>query len=208
MNKFVRRSVLVAALCVAPAGATLATVLPAGTASASSAGSLQVNYVVNASTTLAKLHQTVVVPPGTFKGTITVPAWTLEGVLALPPASTTVTLAGVGLATATFKLAETKPVTGVIDLSTLTVTATSTFNVQIASVSPLGLPINLVGNRCGTSKPVSVTFSGKFTFGAPSSFSGNYTIPPLSHCGVLTPALNLVIPGPGNQFSATFAPAT
>jgi hypothetical protein len=207
MNKFVRRSALVGALCVAPAGATLATVMPAGTASASSASGIPVNYVVNASTTLAKLHQTVVVPPGTFKGTVAIPGFALEGVLKLPPASTTVTLAGVGLATATFKLAETKPVTGVVDLSNLTVTATSTFNVLITSVNPLGLPINLVGNSCGTSKPVSVTFSGKFSFGGSSSFSGSYKIPQLSNCGALTAALNLVIPGPGNIFNATFAPA-
>jgi hypothetical protein len=207
MNKFVRRSALVAALCVAPAGATLATVMPAGTASASSAGMLQVNYVVNASTTLAKLHQTVVVPPGTFKGSVSIPSFILTGVLALPPASDTISLAGVGLVTATFQLAETKPVTGVVNLGAGTVTAKSKFNVEIVSVDPLGLPVNLVGNSCGTSKPLSVTFSGKFAFTGSESFSGTYTIPPLSNCGALTAALNLVIPGPGNIFNATFAPA-
>jgi hypothetical protein len=207
MKKFVRRSALVAALCVAPAGATLATVMPAGTASASSAGVLDVNYVVNASTTLAKLHQTVVVPPGTFKGSVSLPGLILTGVLALPPASDTISLAGVGLVTATFQLAETKPVTGVVKLGAGTVTAKSKFNVEIVSVNPLGLPVNLVGNSCGTSKPVSVTFSGKFSFGGSSSFSGSYKIPQLSNCGALTAALNLVIPGPGNQFNASFAPA-
>jgi len=207
MNKFVRRSALVAALCVAPAGATLATVIPAGTASASSASGIPVNYVVNASTTLAKLHQTVVVPPGTFKGSVSIPGFNLTGVLKLPPASDTIALAGVGLVTATFKLAETQPVTGVVDLSNLTVTATSTFNVKVVSVDPLGLPINLVGNSCATSKPISVTFSGKFSFGGASTFSGTYTIPQLRNCGALTTALNLVIPGPGNVFNATFAPA-
>jgi hypothetical protein len=204
MNKFVRRSALVAALCVAPAGVTLATVVPAGPASA---GSLQVNYIVNASTTLAKLNQTVVVPPGTFTGTVTTPGWILAGVLSLPPASDTISLAGVGLVTATFKLAETKPVSGVINLTAGTVTATSKFNVDVVSVDPLGLPVNLVGNSCATSKPVKVTFSGKFVFGGASAFSGLYTIPPLSNCGALTSALNLVIPGPGNVFNASFAPA-
>jgi len=207
MNKFVRRSALVAALCVAPAGATLATVMPADTASASSAGVLNVNYVVNASTTLAKLHQTVVVPPGTFKGSVSIPSFILTGVLALPPASDTISLAGVGLVTATFQLAETKPVKGLVNLGAETVTAKSKFNVEIVSVDPLGLPVNLVGNSCGTSTPVSVTFSGKFAFTGSESFSGTYTIPPLSNCGALTAALNLVIPGPGNIFNATFAPA-
>lgn len=165
-----------------------------------------IDYVVKATTTLAKLHQTVTVPPGTFKGSLNFDNFQLKGNLKLPPASTTVSLAGVGLATATFELSATKPVTGKVNLSTLKVTSTASFNVLVTSVKPLGLPVNLVGNNCGTSKPVSVTFSGKFSFSGTSSFSSDYTIPELQTCGPLTPALNLVIPGPNNVFSAKFAP--
>ena len=111
------------------------------------------------------------------------------------------------LATATFQLDDTKPVVGMVHLTNLTMTATASFNVLVTSVHPLGLPINLVGKSCGTSSPISVTSAGKVALSGTSSFSGNYTIPALSRCGPLTPALNLVIPGPGNQFNATFAPA-
>src|ERR1019366_7386431 len=71
----------------------------AGTTAAGAADTvIPVNYTVNASTTLAKLHQTVTVPPGTFKGSIDLTTATLTGNLVLPPASTTVSGAGIGLA--------------------------------------------------------------------------------------------------------------
>ena len=166
-----------------------------------------IDYTVKATTTLAKLNETVTVPPGSFKGNLNLDNFVLRGTLNLPPASTTVSLGGIGLATATFKLAETKQVTGKVNLNNLTVTSTASFNVLVTSVKPLGLPVNLVGNSCGTSTPVSVTFSGKFSFSGASKFSGKYTIPKLQKCELLTPALNLVIPGPNNVFSASFAPA-
>jgi hypothetical protein len=69
-----------------------------------------------------------------------------------------------------------------------------------------GTTVNLVGTTCMTSKPVSVTMSGPASLGAPSVFSGVYTIPPLQNCGLATTALNLVLPGPGNTFSASATP--
>jgi hypothetical protein len=178
----------------------------AGGPSASAADTvIPVSYTVNASTTLAKLHQTVTVPPGTFKGSIDLSTAALTGNLTLPPASTTISVAGIGLAKATFELSPVKPVVGTVNFSTLAVTATAQFNVLVTSVQPLSLPLNLVGNKCGTSQPVSVTFSGTFSLTAKSSFAGTYTIPPLTHCGLATPALNLVIPGPGNAFNASFS---
>ncbi len=169
---------------------------------------LPVTYAVDASTTLAKLHQTVTVPPGTFTGSVDLTTGELVGNLVLPPATTTVSLAGLGLATATFDLAPVGPVQGTVNLSTLAVTSTARFDVLVTSVDPLGLPLNVVGNRCGTSKPVSVTFSGAFSLAGSSTFTGTYAIPPLHDCGLTTPALNLVIPGPGNTFTAAFAPAS
>ncbi len=202
---------LIAVACVL-AVTLLAPVL--GSTSAATAATSQSNsnlypidYVVKASTTLAKLNQTVTVPPGVFKGSLNLTTFVLRGTLTLPPASTTVSLAGLGLAKATFELAPTKEVTGKVNLNTLTVTSTASFNVLVTSVKPLGLPLNLVGSSCGTSKPVSVTFSGKFAFTGSSKFSGDYTIPPLKNCGPATTALNLVIPGPNNVFNASFAPA-
>jgi hypothetical protein len=67
--------------------------------------------------------------------------------------------------------------------------------------------LNLVGNSCVTSTTVSVTMRGVADLTSPATFSGIYTIPPLKTCGALTAALNLVIPGPGNTFTAKATPA-
>ena len=202
----------VIAVCTAAVGMGLGMMAGptalAGATTSNSSNLYPIDYKVDASTTLAKLHITVKVPPGTFKGALNLNTFVLKGNLTLPPASTTISLAGIGLVKATFELAEAKPITGKVNLNTFKVTSTAVFNVLVTSVEPLGLPVNLVGNSCGTSKPVSVTFSGAFSFSGASKFSGTYTIPPLQNCELATTALNLVIPGPGNVFNASFAPAS
>jgi hypothetical protein len=207
----VRPFALVSGCIVAAAlfASTISTVPLASAATPHSSGNLYpIDYKVNATTTLAKLNETVKVPTGSFIGSLNLNNFVLSGKLNLPPASTTISLAGIGLVTATFKLSETKLVTGKVNLNSLKVTATSSFNVLVTSVKPLGLPVNLVGNSCGTSKPVSVTFSGPFSFSGASTFSGKYTIPPLQNCQLTTAVLNQVIPGPNNVFKASFAPAS
>jgi hypothetical protein len=167
------------------------------------------SYRIDATTHLKKLNQTVTVPPGTFIGSIDVNTATLTGTIALPPATLSLKLAGiVPLVTATVKIVQTKPVTGTVDLSTspFQVVATSTFNIQITKATAGILPINLVGNHCTTSTPISVTMRGAAQPGAPASFSGPFTIPPLKNCGLTTAALNLVVPGSGNTFTAHATP--
>jgi hypothetical protein len=184
----------------APASAKAA---PNG-AEASPAGTFAFDYWVDATTTLKKLNQTVTVPRGTFSGNIDFNTSKLTGSISLPPASAPFKVAGLPLATATFKITELKPVSGTLDLGTLALTATSVFSIQITKVTPVGLPqVNLVGNLCKTSKPVSVTMTEYFSS---TTFSGLYTIPPLQNCGAATKALNLVVPGPGNTFSAVATP--
>jgi hypothetical protein len=188
--------VALSALAVAPsAGATTAAKDP----------TVPFDYVIHATTTLKKLNQTVTIPAGEFKGSIDLVTKKLTGTISLPPAKSTVAIAGLPLATATFKTVEVKPVTGSVNFTKMTATATSVFNILIPSVTPTLLPyVNLVGNSCMTSTPVSVTMTGSLK--PPLKFSGTYTVPPLKTCGAATAALNLVVPGPGNTFSATATP--
>ena len=170
---------------------------------------LPFSYRVDATTHLKKLNQTVTVPPGTFVGAIDVTTARLSGTITLPPATIKIKLAGiVPLVTATVQIVETKPVTGTVDFSTVPfpIVATATFNIHIVSAYAGIVPVNLVGNSCTTSTPVSVTMRGAAKPLAPATFSGFYTIPPLKTCGALTTALNLVIPGPGNTFTAKATP--
>jgi hypothetical protein len=165
------------------------------------------DWSIKASTHLQKLNQTVSVPKGTFKGQVDLVTQKLTGSISLPPASTTMRIAGVGLATATFKIAQAKPVTGTVDFSTLQAKATSVFNIKVTKMAPALAPsVNLVGDRCQTSTPVKVTMAGRADLTAASTFKGSYTIPPLAHCGLLTAVLNQLVPGPGNTFTAVAAP--
>jgi hypothetical protein len=182
--------------------ASAALAVPAG----ASDEKIPVYDTVHAQTTLKTLQQTVTVPPGTFKGSIDDVTGVLTGKLKLPNASTTLTLAGIGLVTATFHIAPTKPVRGTIGAG-LVLHAKSVFNIDVRSVTPLGLPLNLAGSHCATSKPVTLKISGVTNPLGSSTYSGTYTIPPLANCGLITAALNLVVPGSGNTFTATFSSA-
>ncbi len=205
MNLRVHRTrplLAVPAVAVAIAVAALA----ATAAPAAADVTIPFHYRIDASTRLKKLNQTVVVPPGTFDGSIDLTTATLTGSIALPPASTNLRVAGIPAATATFQMVQEQPVSGTVDFSTMAVTATAVFDIRIVSVRPTALPfVNLVGNSCTTSKPVSVTMTGAVS--ADATFSGTYSIPPLETCGALTPALNLVVPGGGNTFTAHASPA-
>jgi hypothetical protein len=174
---------------------------------------LKFNYKVVANTHIKKLNQTITPPPGHFKGAVDLANSKLVGSITLPPVSFTFSEAGIGLMTATAQIVQAKPVTGTLKLSTLKVTATSTFNLRITDahlspglpvIGPLPVPpVNLVGNSCTTAKPISVTMSGIANLGGTSTFSGTFTIPNFKTCGALTTVLNQLIPGPGNTFTAT-----
>ena len=165
-------------------------------------------YNLTASTHIKKLNEDVTIKHGVMKAEVDLATGKLHGTLTLPPATVTTTEAGVPVLTATFVMKEAKPVTGKVNFGTLTVTATSVFNILITSATTSGIPVNLVGNSCTTASPVSVTMSGKASFTGPSTFTGTYTIPQFKTCSLLTPVLNQLIPGPGNTFKAVATPAT
>lgn len=194
-----------------PLGAiALASVLAIGVAPvfAGTAGASEgVSETVNAVTSLATMHQSVVIPLGTFHGSLDVGNGAIKGHLRLPPASTTVSLAGIGLATATFSIVPTKEVRGRVN-SSLHLKATSVFDIDVTSVTPTGTSLNLVGAHCATSSPISLTFAGTLDLFGPSTVTGSYTIPSLSHCELLTPALDAVLSGSGNTFTATMTPVS
>ncbi|HEX4490283.1 MAG TPA: Calx-beta domain-containing protein [Acidimicrobiia bacterium] len=165
------------------------------------------NWDVDATTHLKKLNQDVTVPTGSFDGVVDLTTGTISGDITLPPAQMTLNLAGIGLVTANMQIVEAQPITGTLDPSTFAVSATAVFNINIPSAYPTATPtVNIVGDTCTTSSPVSVTMTGTANLAGASTFSGTYTIPNLKTCGVTTTALNLVVPGPGNTFTAVVQP--
>jgi hypothetical protein len=178
---------------------------------ASDTSILKFNYNIDATTHLKTLDQTIVLKGGTFLGGIDFDTVTqyapLKGWISLPKATFTYRAAGIlPLVVATAKVVPTKAVTGQLDLQHLTVTATATFNIRIIDAHAQGTTTNLVGDQCVTATPVVVTMSGVASLGTASTFSGEFTLPQLKNCGLGTTALNLVMPGPGNTFSAAATP--
>jgi hypothetical protein len=175
---------------------------------AHAAPDLPIHWRVDATTHLATLDRDVVVPRGAFDGSIDLATGNLTGNLTLPPAKVRLDAVPglLPLADATFAIEQAQPITGHVDLTALTVEATAVFNIRVISVEPVGLPVNLVGNNCKTSKPITVPMAGPVNLAGASTFTGTYTIPPLENCGLPTPALNLLIAGGGNTFTGTFSP--
>ncbi|HEV3213560.1 MAG TPA: hypothetical protein VGZ03_09220 [Acidimicrobiales bacterium] len=183
-------------------GATLTFSSPAGAATPL----VKVKEFVHATTTLATLKQTVAIPRGRLSGTLNPITGALRAKLALPPASSTTSLAGIGLVKATFSVVPTKKVMGKVDFVKTTITSTSVFNIHVDSLTPVGTSVNLVGNTCQTSQPITMTLTGPFVAIGDMTFSSTYTIPQFANCGAGTTALNALVAGPGNTFTATFSP--
>ena len=190
----------------------LSTVLVAAasfTAPAATAAPIPLHWDVNASTHIKSLNMDVVVPTGSFDGTVDLATGDLVGNLTLPPASKSISLFGLPIASTTFAMSQAEPITGHVDLATMTVTVDASFNFAIKKAALSFLPwLNLVGNSCRGTSPINVSMTGPISLTGASSFTASYTLPKLTGCGFLTPILNLIIPGPGNTFTTTFAPAT
>jgi hypothetical protein len=193
------------------AAATLTAALAASVALAPPASAepiVPIEQSIDAVAHVARLDQDIEVEGGSFTGTVDVGTGAISGDIVLPPATTFVNLAGlVPAARATFEMRPVGPATGTVDLEGGTASITSTFDIFVPSIDPLGLGLaNLSGPQCKTTTPITVTMSGPFDLTGPSTFSGEFTIPPFENCGLSTAALNLLAPGPGNTFTATAAP--
>jgi hypothetical protein len=101
----------------------------------------------------------------------------VTGNLNLPANDIQFKLLGLNLADVGFELAPVGPTTGTIDLSNLTVSITSTFDIKIPHLNVLGTRLNLVGRLCQTTEPITLTMSGPVDLANPSHFSGEFTIP-------------------------------
>jgi len=187
MNRFVRlagRGVAATAIAGLLALATIA----ATPAAASAATVIKVRYPVNGSTFIKAANVTAS--------------------LNLPPATGSFTELGLIPVTATVVFIQNGPTTGKVDLNTGAVTTSSSITLQITSLTVSGLPVP-VGPACESATPASVALASQpgFSIVKGGPVSGTYTIPPFAGCGLITPVLNLTIPGPGNTISLTLGKA-
>lgn len=199
-----RTSIRRTAIATAVTGA--ATALVVGSAPAASADTIWTfDYHANVTSTIKKLDQTVKFPRGSATTAINLDTRKLTGSVTLPPASTTMSIAGLPLVKVTQQVEQVGQVTGSLGAANA-ITATQKFNIRITRVEALGIPVNLVPSTCITSTPVTAVLTGKLGgFYDPYTLSGTYTIPKFKDCGLNTLLLNLAIPGPGNSLRATFS---
>jgi hypothetical protein len=162
---------------------------------------------VYARTHLAKSGIDITVPPGLFEGTIDLATGEETGTLTLPAATVTMNLFGViPAADASFVMEPAGPITGHVDLATFAVDTTASFNVKLAKLTPHGTDVNLVGDNCTTTEPISVRMQGVVNPAAGGTFASTYSIPPFEDCQLLTEVITAFVSGPGNTFVASFAP--
>jgi hypothetical protein len=188
-----------AAAAAALAGAAcIATATPAAAAT-----KLTVKYRVSGTTLLKAPNATVSLGPGTLKSAVNLSNGTLTAALTLPPATASFKELGLIPVSATTEFLQDGPTTGTINLSTGAVATTSRITLKITSLSIAGIPVP-VGNSCESATPATVALTSQSGFSVVNggSLAGTYTIPPFANCGLLvTPVLNLTVPGPGNTIS-------
>jgi len=207
MNRLLRmpaRSVAATAL----AGLFAAVTIAATPAAASAATVLKVRYPVNGSTFIKAANATVTLGPGALRSRVNLSNGNVTASLNLPPATGSFTELGLVPVTATVAFVQDGPTTGKVDLNTGAVTTMSNITLQITSLSVSGLPVP-VGPACESATPASVSLASQpgFSIVNGGTVSGTYTIPPFAGCGLITPVLNLTIPGPGNTISLTLGKA-
>jgi hypothetical protein len=207
MNRLVRMPARGMA-ATAIAGLLALATIAATPAAAAAATVLKVRYPVSGSTSIKAANATVPLGPGALRSRVNLNNGNVTASLNLPPATGSFKELGLVPVTATVAFIQNGPTTGKVDLSTGSVTTSSSITLQITSLSVSGLPVP-VGPACESATPASVSLASQpgFSIVNGGTVSGTYTIPPFAHCGLVTPVLNLTITGPGNTISLTLGKA-
>lgn len=200
-----RSTTLKRVMVLAAVGASMLIAVP-GTASAGTAGPvvLTVAYDVSGTSTVAKTNSTIDLGPATL--TVGLDAQgNFTGTLPLPPATTSFKALGLLPTTATVNFVPAGPVTGALSAHpNVMITSTATYYLRLSDVSVAGLPA-FVGDHCQTKQPVTIpanTPDGQtFNITAGGTVTGTYTIGDFDDCALMTPLINLLVPGAGNTVS-------
>lgn len=204
MFRFSRRSSRTRLAAITAGAVLFGAVGLAATAGQASADTVvNVHYSLTGTSYIKKLNATVNLGSGTLSASDDLTTGTETGTLSLPPSTISTNELGIIPVTATSEMVQDGLATGSANLSTNTITSTSTVTLKLTSLSVFGIKVP-IGNNCETS-PFSVTISSDagFTIGGGGPLSGTFTIPKFQHCGLSTLVLNLTIPGPGNTLNLT-----
>jgi hypothetical protein len=187
---------------VIPAAALLAVTGVIASAGAASAGTtLTITYKVTGSTLIKSVNANTPLGPGKLVTKANLNTGKLTANLSLPPA--TVSFKEYGLpVVATANLVQDGPTTGQININTGAVKTTSRISLQLTSLTIAGLTLTMPAT-CESATPAVIKLASQKGFNVVKggNLAGTYTIPPVANCGLLTPVLNLIFPGPGNTIT-------
>jgi len=175
------------------------------TAQPASAADLPINLSGQVKSHIDAAVDSDVVFAATFNGGADVAAGTISGDFAAEPSTLEFKALGLIPVKAGTKLNFTQPVSGTVDLATLRVDVTATFNIELTSFKAVGLPLLDPFRTCRTTTPISANLTGTFDPVAGIVLTGTYTIPAFKDCGLATPFITLFTSGPGNTIDATLA---
>jgi hypothetical protein len=183
------------------AGLALLAAPNAAGADATAAATLNVAYDASGTSTIAKTGSSVALGPTTLTTSIN-PDGTFTGHLPLPPTSTSFKALGLLPTTATVTFVEAAPLTGVLKSNPKpTISSTASVYIKLSDVTVAGLPA-LVGDNCQTADPVQLTAATPdgqfFNVTTGGTITGTFPVGNFEHCGLTTPLLNLLVPGPDN----------
>jgi hypothetical protein len=164
------------------------------------------NYQVGGTLTLAKLHQSISLPPGsTFNGSANLTTQKITGHVSVPEFTSTLTILGIPTHVTT-KLEEAQPLQGSVSLDPSWNLHLRANTSAILRIKKLRIGLLSVPTTCRTAAPIVLTtnYDGPLAF--PLAFDGTTTIPPVTGCGLLSPTLGLLLSGPGNAYHLTLSP--
>ena len=173
----------------------------ASAGAASAASKLTVKYKVTGSTFLKSINTTASLGPGTLKSTVNLSNGKLTASLALPPATVSFKELGLIPVTATTEFVQDGPTTGQLNVNTGAVSTTSKIILKLTSMIVSGLSVPVPSSCQSAPATIKLTSLKGFSVVNGGNLSGTYTIPKFAGCGVLTPVLNLTIPGSGNTIA-------
>ncbi|MGH3397014.1 MAG: hypothetical protein ACRDPO_20230 [Streptosporangiaceae bacterium] len=184
---------------VAGLAVTAGGIASAGAASASSA--LTVKYKVTGSTFLKSVNTTATLGPGTLTSKVNLGNGKLTASLSLPAATVSFKEFGLVPVTATTEFVQDGPTTGRLNVSTGAVSTTSKIILKLTSMNVAGLPVPVPSGCQSAPATIKLASLKGFSVVNGGKLAGTYTIPKFAGCGLLTPVLNLTIPGSGNTIA-------
>jgi hypothetical protein len=197
-------------LMVIPAAGLLAmtgAITTASAASASTGGTLKVTYKVTGNTTLKSIAATTTLGPGKLVAKVSLTTAKLTANLTLPPA--TVSFQEYGLpVSATANFIQDGPTTGQINIQNGSVKTKSKITLQLTTLTIAGVTLTMPAT-CESATPAVIKLASQKGFSVikGGNLAGTYTLPPVAGCGLITPLLNLIFPGPGNTIALTLGAA-